>query len=82
MKQHLINAGNTLFTTVATAIIGPIVGTIKSVDYAETGMEFPQNAIAYIKTLRIRKADWTADDVEVGKIVMPGMTGIGAMVWK
>lgn len=31
MKTHLINAGNTVFTTVATAVIGPIFGTIKKV---------------------------------------------------
>ena len=31
MKTHLINAGNTVFSTVATAIIGPVFGTIKKV---------------------------------------------------
>lgn len=29
MKTHLINAGNTVFSTVAAAIMGPVFGTIK-----------------------------------------------------
>lgn len=81
MKQHLINAGNTLFTTVATAIIGPIVGTIKKVwIMLEQGWSSLKNAIAYIKDPANKGKPIGRLMMEVGKIVIAGMTGIGAML--
>lgn len=81
MKQHLINAGNTLFTTVATAIIGPIVGTIKKVwIMLKQGWSSLKNAIAYIKDPANKGKSIGRLMMEVGKIVIAGMTGIGAMV--
>lgn len=81
MKQHLINAGNTVFTTVATAIIGPIVGTIKKVwIMLKQGWSSLKNAIAYIKDPANKGKPIGRLMMEVGKIVIAGMTGIGAMV--
>ena len=81
MKQHLINAGNTLFTTVATAIIVPIVGTIKKVwIMLKQGWSSLKNAIAYIKDPANKGKPIGRLMMEVGKIVIAGMTGIGAMV--
>lgn len=81
MKQHLTNAGNTLFTTVATAIIGPIVGTIKKVwIMLKQGWSSLKNAIAYIKDPANKGKPIGRLMMEVGKIVIAGMTGIGAMV--
>lgn len=81
MKQHLINAGNTLFTTVATAIIGPIVGTIKKVwIMLKQGWSSLKNTIAYIKDPANKGKPIGRLMMEVGKIVIAGMTGIGAMV--
>lgn len=81
MKQHLINAGNTLFTTVATAIIGPIVGTIKKVwIMLKQGWSSLKNAIAYIKDSANKGKPIGRLMMEVGKIVIAGMTGIGAML--
>lgn len=81
MKQHLINAGNTLFTTVATAIIGPIVGTIKKIwIMLKQGWSSLKNAIAYIKDPANKGKPIGRLLMEVGKIVIAGMTGIGAMV--
>lgn len=80
MKQHLINAGNTLFTTVATAIWGPIVGTIKKVwIMLKQVWSSLKNAIAYIKDPANRGKPIGRLLMEVGKIVIAGMTGIGAM---
>lgn len=80
MKQHLINAGNTLFTTVATAILGPIVGTIKKVwIMLKQGWSSLKNAITYIKDPANRGKPIGRLLMEVGKIVIAGMTGIGAM---
>lgn len=81
MKQHLINAGNTLFTTVATAIIGPIVGMIKKVwIMLKQGWNSLKNAIAYIKDPANKGKPIGRLLMEVGKIVIAGMTGIGAML--
>ena len=81
MKQHLINAGNTLFATVATAIIGPIVGTIKKVwIMLKQGWSSLKNAIAYIKDPANKGKPIGRLLMEVGKIVIAGMTGIGAML--
>ena len=81
MKQHLINAGNTLFTTVATAIIGPIVGTIKKVwIMLKQGWSSLKNAIAYIKDPANKGKPIGRLMMEVGKIVIAGMTGTGAML--
>lgn len=81
MKQHLINAGNTFFTTVATAIIGPIVGTIKKVwIMLKQGWSSLKNAIAYIKDPANKGKPIERLLMEVGKIVIAGMTGIGAML--
>lgn len=80
MKQHLINAGNTLFTTVATAIWGPIVGSIKKVwIMLKQGWSSLKNAITYIKDPANRGKPIGRLLMEVGKIAIAGMTGIGAM---
>lgn len=80
MKQHLINAGNTLFTTVATAIWEPIVGTIKKVwTMLKQGWRSLKNAITYIKNPANRGKPISRLLMEVGKIVIAGMTNIGAM---
>lgn len=80
MKQHLINAGNTLCTTVATAIWGPIVGAIKKVwTMLKQGWRSLKNAITYIKNPANRGKPISRLLMEVGKIVIAGMTSIGAM---
>lgn len=81
MRQHLINAGNTLLTTVATAIIGPIVGTIKKVwSMLKQGWSSFKNAIAYLKDPENKGKPIGILLMEVGKIAIAGLTGIGAML--
>lgn len=81
MKIHLINAGNTVFSTVATAIIGPIFGTIKKVwMMLKQGWSSLKNAINYIKEPANKGKPIGRLLMEVGKIVIAGMTGIGAML--
>ena len=81
MKQHLINAGNTLFTTVATSIIGPIFRTIKNVwIMLKQGWSSLKKAIAHIKDPANKGKPIGRLMMEVGKIVIAGMTGIGAML--
>lgn len=81
MKQHIINAGNTVFTAITTAIIGPIVGTIKKVGIIlKQGWSSLKNAIAYIKDPANKGKPIGRLIMEVSKIIIAGMTGIGAMV--
>ncbi|WP_228026699.1 hypothetical protein [Streptococcus ruminantium] len=81
MKQHLINAGNTLFTTFATAIFGPIIGTLKKVwIMLKQGWSSLRNAITYIKNPANKGKPIGILFMEVGKIIVAGMAGIGAML--
>ncbi len=81
LKTHLINAGNTAMTTIATAIIGPVVGTIKKVwTMIKQGWKSLKEAIAFIKNPANKGMPMGLKMLEVGKIVMAGLTGAGAIV--
>ncbi len=81
IKQHLINAGNTLFTTVATAIIGPIISMIKKVwIMLKKGWNSLKEAVEFIKKPANKGMPIGKLLMEVGKIVIAGMTGIGALL--
>lgn len=81
MRTHLINAGNTVFTTVTTAIIGPIFGTIKKVCMLlKHGWKSLKDAIAYIKSPENKGKPIGHLLLETGKIVIAGLTGAGALV--
>lgn len=81
MKTHLINAGNTVFTTVATAIIGPIFGTIKKVwMMLKQGWSSLKNAVKYIKDPANKGKPVGILLMEVGKIIIAGLTGAGALI--
>lgn len=80
LKEHLINVGNTLITTIATAIIGPVVGTIKKVwMMLKQGWQSIKNAIAFLKDPNNQTMPASIKVLEVGKIVMAGLSGIGAI---
>lgn len=81
MKTHLINAGNTVFSTVATAIIGPVWGTIKKVwAMLKQGWNSLRNAVNYIKDPANKGKPVGILLMEVGKIVIAGLTGAGALL--
>lgn len=81
MKKHLINTGNTVFSTVATAIIGPIFGTIKKVwMMLKQGWSSLKNAVKYIKDPANKGKPVGILLMEVGKIIIAGVTGAGALL--
>lgn len=81
MKMHLINAGNTLFSTIATAIIGPVFGMIKKVwMLLKQGWKSLEEAINYIKSPENKGKPIGRLLLETGKIVIVGLTGAGAIV--
>lgn len=81
MKTHLINAGNTVFSTVATAILGPIFGTIKKVwMLLKQGWKSLKDAVNYIKSPENKGKPISRLLLETGKIIIAGLTGVGALV--
>lgn len=81
IKQHLINAGNTISTTIMTAIIGPIFATFKKIWMVlkQAGKSIKE-AISYIKKPENRKKSLSLLMLEVSKIILAGLTGISAIV--
>ena len=81
MKEHLINAGNTVLSTVATAILGPVFGTIKKVwMLLKQGWKSLKEAINYIKKPENKGKSIGRLMLEVGKIIIAGLTGAGALL--
>lgn len=81
LKKHMVNAANTLITTIATAIIGPVVGTIKKVwMMLKQGWKSLKDAIAFLKNPANQNMPMSLKVLEIGKIVMAGLSGIGALV--
>jgi len=80
MKTHLINAGNVLFTTIATAIVGPVFRTLKQVwMLLKQGWQAIKNAIDYIKSPENKNKPIGLLILETGKIVIAGLTAAGAI---
>lgn len=80
LKTHVINAGNSVITAIATAIIGPIVGTIKKVwTLLKQGWRSFKDAVNYLKDPANKGKPIDLLLVEVGKIIIVGLTGIGAI---
>lgn len=81
MKTHMINVANTVFSTVATAIIGPIFGTIKKVwMLLKQGWKSLKDAVNYIKSPENKGKPIGRLLLETGKIIIAGLTGAGALV--
>lgn len=81
IKTHLINAGDTVFSTITTSIIGPVVGTIKKVwIMLKQGWNSLRNAIKYVKDPANKGKPVGILLMEVGKIIISGLTGVGALL--
>lgn len=81
LKMHMVNATNTLITTIATAILGPVVGTIKKVwMMLKQGVKSIKEAIAFLKNPENKNMPIGLKLLEVGKIVMAGVSGAGAII--
>lgn len=81
LKQNLFTAGNTLLTTIATAIFGPIIGTLKKAwIFLKQGYKSFKEAINYIKAPQNRNKSFSILMLEVGKIVIAGLTAGGAIL--
>ena len=81
MKEHLLNAGNTLVTTIATAIFGPVIGMIKKAwIFLKQGYKSVKQAIKFLKDPANKDMPFSLKMMEIGKIVIVGLTAGGALV--
>lgn len=81
IKKHLLNAGNTFVTTIATAIFGPVIGMIKKAwIFLQQGYKSVKQAINFLKDPANKNMPFSIKMMEVGKIVIAGLTAGGAIV--
>ena len=81
IKQTLITAGDAAVTAIATSIIGPVVSMTKKVwIFLKQGYKSLKEAIHYIKDNKNKNKPFSILMLEVGKIVMAGLTAGGAIV--
>lgn len=81
LKEHLTNAADTLLTSVATAIFGPIINTIKKTwIFLKQGYKSVKEAVEYIKNPENKGKSLSILMMEVGKIVVAGLTAGGAIL--
>ena len=81
MKTHLLNAGNTLITTIFTAIFGPVIGMIKKAwIFLKQGYQSVKEAIEFFKNPVNKNMPFSIKMMEVGKIIVTGATAGGAIL--
>lgn len=81
IKKHLLNAANTLVTTIATAIWGPVIGMIKKAwIFLKQGHMSVKQAIIFLNDPANKNMPFSLKMMEVGKIFIVGLTAGGAIV--
>lgn len=80
-KQKLINMADSAATVIATSILGPVIGTIKKAwMFLKQGYKSVKDAINYLKDPKNKEKPISYKMLEVGKIIMGGVTVAGALV--
>lgn len=81
LKSHLKIAVQSAIGTLAAMIWGPIISTIqKAWTFMKQGYKSLKEAIAYIKNPSTKKKPLSIMMMEVGKIIIAGLTAAGAIV--
>lgn len=80
IKTHILAATETIATTIAATIIGPVVRTVKKVwVLLKQGVASVKEAINYLKDPKNRQKPFSERMLEVGKIIMSGITVAGTL---
>lgn len=80
LKSHLINAGNTIISAMITALFNPVVSILnKAWSILKQGWKTLKEAIIYLKKPENKNKPFSEKMTQVGKIVIAGLTAIGAM---
>mgnify|MGYP000847269921 FL=1 len=81
IKGHLKTAGDTGLTTILTAVLGPIVGMLKKAwMFLKQGYRSVKQAIQFLKDPKNKNMPLSLKMMEVGKIVVVGLTAGGAIL--
>ena len=80
-KELLVNVSSSVLTTMATAIIGPVVGVIrKTITLLKQGWKSLKEAVQYLRDPDNKGKPLHYLIPEVGKIVVAGLSGVGAIM--
>lgn len=81
LKRNLITAAKTIGTTIATAIIGPIVGTIKKAwMLLKQGATSIKEAVQYLRNPENKDKPLSIKIAQIGKIITTGLVAGGSIV--
>lgn len=81
LKQHLLTAGDTLITTITTAIFGPVISLIKKAwIFLKQGFKSVKEAIIFLKDPANKNMPFSLKLLHVGKILIAGLTAGGAII--
>ena len=80
IKQTVLTTGTTIGATVLAAVFGPVFNTIKKLwIIIKQGAHSVKEAIDYIKEPKNKGKSYSVLMLEVGKIVITGLTAVGAL---
>jgi len=81
LSHHVLGVGQSMVTMLATSIIGPVVGTFMQVwTFIQQGWRSLTDAIDYLKNPENKNKSTSVKMLEVGKIIVAGVTAAGAIV--
>ena len=81
IKTHLVNAGTSFLNTIASSILGPIMRTLsKAFTMIKQGFNSIKEAVDYIKNPENKSKPAGILILEVGKIIVAGLSAAGALI--
>lgn len=81
LSHHVLGVGQSMVTMLATSIIGPVVGTFMQVwTFIQQGWRSLTEAIDYLKNPENKNKSTSVKILEIGKIIVAGVTAAGAIV--
>lgn len=81
LSHHVLGVGQSMVTMLSTSIIGPVVGTFMQVwTFIQQGWRSLTEAINYLKNPDNKNKSTSVKMLEIGKIIVAGVTATGAIV--
>lgn len=81
LANHVLNVGKSVVTMIASAIVGPVINTVLKVwTFIHQGWKSLKEAIDYINNPENKDKSLDIMMLEVGKIIVAGLTATGAIV--
>ena len=81
LSNHLLNVGKSVVTMIASAIVGPVINTfLKAWTFIHQGWKSLKEAIDYLNNPDNKEKSVQIMILEVGKIIVAGLTATGAIV--